>query len=87
MMLPCAFHMIEAAPRTAERAMRLITAHGIARCDGLVCSTEPLFIPPREKAEVQQHGLAESDSRKVSETPADGCGNSRRVVGDRHTAI
>jgi hypothetical protein len=38
---------IEAALRTAQRAMRLITA------GGLVCSTEPLlFSSPRDKADV-----------------------------------
>jgi hypothetical protein len=36
---------IEAALRTAQRAMRLITA------GGLVCSTEPLFSSPRDKAD------------------------------------
>jgi hypothetical protein len=45
--------LITCVEETRLFAMRLISAHGIARCDGRVCSTEPLFSPPRETAQLQ----------------------------------
>ena len=77
MMLPCALHILKRhsarcdpfkLPRTAQRAMTLITA------GGLVCSIEPLFTSPRDKADVTTE-LIKPDG--VAQGPGPGAADRR----------